>query len=446
MKILIVDDEDIIRVTLNDDLRDAGFKTTATDDPIPALKILANEYFDVVITDLKMIQMDGMTFLEKIKKKHPDTVVIMITAYGTIQTAVEAMKLGAYDYITKPFSSDELILNLNRIEKTIKLKQEIRELKKQLTDKYSFQKIVGKSKIMREIFDLLTNIAQTNTSVLITGETGTGKEMVANALHFMSSRKFKPYVKVSCAMFSKHLLENELFGHEKGAFTGAITSNKGRFELADGGTIFLDDVDDIPMDLQVKLLRAVQEREIERVGGTETKKIDVRIISASKYDLLGKVKKGEFRDDLFYRLNVVPVLLPPLRERKEDIPLLIKSFVKKLTKRQIEFPKHVMNSLMNYQWPGNVRELENLIERLIITSPGNRIEFDQLPQEIFFEDDCIAKANIEEKSFNKIIEDAEINMIKQALKITNGNKSKAAKILKLKPSTFRSKIEKYNIE
>lgn len=446
MRVLIVDDEESLRISLSDDLKDAGFEVESTVNPLPALELLKKNHFEVVVTDLKMSEMDGINFLKIIKEKYSEIFVILITAYGTVQTAVEAMKLGAYDYITKPFSSDELILTIDRIKEKIELKQEIRDLKEQLSDRFSFQKIVGKSKVMREIFDLLTTVAQANTSVLITGETGTGKEMVANALHFISPRKFKPHIKVSCAMFSKHLLENELFGHEKGAFTGAYTSKKGRFEMADGGTIFLDDVDDIPLDLQVKLLRTIQEREIERLGGAETKKIDVRIISASKYDLLSKVKKGEFRDDLYYRLNVVPVLLPPLRERKEDIPLLIESFIKKFTDRHIEFPKVVMTALMNYQWPGNIRELENLIERLIITTPGNRISFSQLPQEIFFEDDSIAKVNIEEKSFTKNIEDCEISMIKQAMQITNGNKLKAATILKLKPSTLRSKIDKFNIK
>ncbi|HDZ25161.1 MAG TPA: sigma-54-dependent Fis family transcriptional regulator, partial [Candidatus Aminicenantes bacterium] len=349
MKILIVEDEDILRISIGDDLKEEGFDVSLSKSPILALDLLAKEEFEVALVDYKMPEMNGIELLKKIKERQPDCTVIIMTAFGTIQTAVEAMRLGAYDYITKPFSNEELVLAIERIVEVQSLKRENIELKEQLKERHSFHELIGKSKSMQEIYDLSSMVANSDSTVLITGETGTGKEMVADAIHYTGLRQDSPYIKVSCALFSKDILESELFGHEKGAFTGAIAEKKGRFEIADRGTIFLDDVDDIPLELQVKLLRVLQQFEFERVGGTETIKVDVRIIAASKANLLEKIKKGEFREDLYYRLNVVPIHLPPLKERKEDIPLLIDVFVEKYSSNiPMQIPNQVMDYLLNY--------------------------------------------------------------------------------------------------
>ena len=369
-----------------------------------------------------------------------------MTAYGTIQNAVEAMKIGAYDFITKPFSNKELILTLNRIAEFLTLKKENIELKEKLRERHSFHNIIGKSKPMKQIFDLLEIVAHSDSSILITGETGTGKEMVADAIHYAGIMQNRPYIKVSCALLSKDILESELFGHERGAFTGAMNDKKGRFELADGGTIFLDDVDDIPLTLQVKLLRVLQHKEFELVGGTETIKVDVRVLAASKENLLEKVKKGEFREDLYYRLNVVPIYIAPLRERKEDIPLLLEAFAEKYaSEKKMKITKRALDFLFNYSWPGNVRELKNLVERLALTAHGKDITPSLLPSEIMCQDIYPEEIKTDGNAFDDIMNSTELNLLKQALDMTGGNKARAARLLKLKPSTFRSKIEKYDL-
>ena len=446
MKILVVEDEDILRISIRDDLKEAGFKVAVFRTPIPALSILETEKFDVAIVDYKMPEMDGITLLQKVKQKQPDCVVIVISAFGTIQTAVEAMKRGAYDYLTKPFSNEELILMMRRIEEVFFLKKENIELKEQLIEQHGYHRLIGKSKPMRQIFNLLEIVAHSDSTVLITGETGSGKEMVADAIHYLGPRKNNPYVKVSCALFSREILESELFGHEQGAFTGAIREKKGRFERADKGTLFLDDVDDIPLDIQVKLLRALQHGEFERVGGSETRMVNVRVIAASKANLLEKARRGEFREDLYYRLNVVPIELPPLRERKEDLPLFIEAFTKKYAKgKDISISSQAMNLFINYRWPGNVRELENIIERLALIAPGATIMPAHLPPEMFHENIFPAVAWKEGRSFDEVMKENEIKLIKTALDMVGGNKSRAARFLKLKPSTLRSKIEKFNL-
>ncbi|HEB34472.1 hypothetical protein LCGC14_0797080 [marine sediment metagenome] len=446
MKILIVEDEDILRISIGDDLKEEGFDVSLSKSPILALDLLAKEEFEVALVDYKMPEMNGIELLKKIKERQPDCTVIIMTAFGTIQTAVEAMRLGAYDYITKPFSNEELVLAIERIVEVQSLKRENIELKEQLKERHSFHELIGKSKSMQEIYDLSSMVANSDSTVLITGETGTGKEMVADAIHYTGLRQDSPYIKVSCALFSKDILESELFGHEKGAFTGAIAEKKGRFEIADRGTIFLDDVDDIPLELQVKLLRVLQQFEFERVGGTETIKVDVRIIAASKANLLEKIKKGEFREDLYYRLNVVPIHLPPLKERKEDIPLLIDVFVEKYSSNiPMQIPNQVMDYLLNYGWPGNVRELENLIERLASTAPDGNITTSQLPPEIIWEEICPQEECLDGSCYDEVMKRTEINLIKSALEMSGGNKAKAARLLKLKSSTLRSKIEKYKL-
>ncbi len=443
MKILVVEDEDILRISIGDDLKDAGFEVSLSKSPLLALDLLEEE-FEVAIVDYKMPEMNGIELLKKIKERQNRCEVIIMTAFGTIQTAVEAMKLGAYDYVTKPFSNEELVLTIERIAEVQNLKRENIELKEQLKKRQGFHKLIGKSKFMQQVYDLISTVAHSDSTVLITGETGVGKEMVADAIRNTGSRKSGPYIKVSCAVFSKDVLESELFGHEKGAFTGAFTKKKGRFELADGGTIFLDDVDDIPLEIQVKLLRVLQHNEFERVGGTETIKVNVRVLASSKKNLLEIVKKKEFREDLYYRLNVVPIYLPPLRERKEDIPLLIEAFNEKYnSSNTFIISKKAMDYLLNYSWPGNVRELENLIERFTITVQGKNITPSHLPPEIIWGEICPDEVRLDEGCFDEIIKKTEINLIRQALKIAGGNKTKAAELLKLKPSTLRSKIGKY---
>ncbi|MFQ6109965.1 MAG: sigma-54-dependent transcriptional regulator, partial [Candidatus Aminicenantales bacterium] len=440
MKVLVVEDEDILRISIGDDLKEAGFEVSLSKSPLLALDLLEKEEFDVALIDYKMPEMNGLELLKRVKHEEPDCVVIIMTAFGTIQTAVEAMKLGAYDYITKPFSNEELILILNRIAEVQSLRRENIELKEKLKERHSFHKLIGKSKPMQKIYDLLAQVANSDSTVLITGETGTGKEMVADAIHYTGMRQDRPYIKVSCALFSKDILESELFGHEKGAFTGAVEEKKGRFQLAHTGTLFLDDVDDIPLELQVKLLRVLQHNEFERVGGTETLKVDVRIIAASKADLLDKVKREEFREDLYYRLNVVPIHLPPLRERKEDIPLLIDSFIEKYSSgKRMRITNQAMEHLLDYSWPGNVRELENLIERLALTAEKSEITTSQLPHEIVYEEILPRAMSVDGSSFKDIIKQTEINLIQRALGMAGGNKFKAARLLKLKPSTLRSK-------
>lgn len=446
MKILVVEDEDILRISIGDDLKEEGFEVSLSKSPLLALDLLEKEEFEVALVDYKMPGMNGIELLKKIKERQPDCAVIIMTAFGTIQTAVEAMRLGAYDYITKPFSNEELILTIKRIVEVQSLKKENIKLKEQLKERYNFHKLIGKSKSMQQVYDLSSIVANSDSTVLITGETGTGKEMVADAIHYTGLRQDNPYIKVSCALFSRDILESELFGHEKGAFTGAITDKKGRFEIADRGTIFLDDVDDIPLELQVKLLRVLQQFEFERVGGTETIKVDVRVIAASKANLLEKIKKGEFREDFYYRLNVVPIHLPPLKERKEDIPLLIDAFIMKYSSnRSMEISNQAMDYLLNYGWPGNVRELENLIERLALTVPDGNVIRSQLPPEIIWEEICPQEECLDGSCYDEVMKRTEINLIKRSLEMSGGNKAKAARLLKLKPSTLSSKIEKYKL-
>ncbi|HBO85104.1 MAG: hypothetical protein A2073_00550 [Deltaproteobacteria bacterium GWC2_42_11] len=492
MRILIIEDEKIKRITLTDALLKAGYDVAAFDRPSDALTAFKEMDFDVVVTDLRLPQMGGLELVEKIKGMRPDTEVIIMTAYATIDTAVKAMKLGAYDYITKPFSSEELILILERLKEFKNVVNENIKLKKQISSQYSFGNIIGKSKGMQEVFELIDTVAARDTTILIIGESGTGKEMIANAVHHNSLRKNKPLIKLSCAALTETLLESELFGHEKGAFTGAIKERKGRFELAHDGTIFLDDVDDIPLSMQPKLLRVLQEREFERVGGTKTIKVDIRVICATKQDLMIKVKEGRFREDLFYRLNIVPVKLPPLRERIEDTPLLCEHFLKRYCKLNEKkfFTAEAMKGLMDYDWPGNVRELENIIERVITVSKRDEITLQELPDTIIpssqrvcdrhkeLEDmiervmmavskqDEITLKNLpdtliplsqgvcdrhlegvidKKKSFDDIIIGLEKRLLSIALERANGNKSEAARLLKMKRETFRDKIEKYGL-
>lgn len=446
MKILIVEDEDILRISIGDDLRENGFQVSMSKSPLIALNILKKEQFNAALVDLKMPDMNGIELLKRIRQIQPECSVVIMTAFGTIQTAVEAIKLGAYDFVTKPFSNEELIINLHRIKNIQSLKNENIELKRRLKKRHGFHNLIGKSKPMQEVFDLISIVAESTSSVLITGATGTGKEVVADAIHYSGPRQDKNYIKVSCALLSRDVLESELFGHVKGAFTGAHSDKKGRFELTDKGTIFLDDVDDIPFPLQVKLLRILQNNQFERVGDAKTITVDVRVIAASKLNLLEKIKTGEFREDLYYRLNVVPVNLPSLQERKDDIPLLIDAFAKKYSReKDLEISKEALDCLLSYNWPGNVRELENLVERLVLISQGEKITCSHLPVEIICRRFDSEEINIDKSSYENIIRLTEINLIEKALAKTGGNKALAARVLKLKPSTLKSKIDKFKL-
>ena len=446
IKILVVDDEKIKLITLVDALKMENYDVDSCEDGRTALEKIKKQEYDIVITDLKLPEFDGMEILKEVKKNHPDTEVIIMTAYGTIESAVSAMKIGAHDYITKPFSTDELLLKVGRLVRYKEIIEENKLLHDELEERYKLVNIIGKNKKMQDVYNLINIVAPLDSTVLISGESGTGKELVAHAIHHLSLRKSKPFIRVSCASLPETLLESELFGHEKGAFTGAIYSKKGRFELANTGTIFLDDVDDMSSSVQVKLLRVLQEREFERVGGTETIKVDVRIISASKKDLSIEIKNGKFREDLFYRLNVINIHLPPLRDRKDDIKLLIEQFIKKYsnkTNKKIKgVSENALSLILNYNWPGNVRELENVIERAIILTDGDYIREEHLPG---FISQPVSELQEQGFSISQAKSEAEKRQIIKALEESQGKKTEAAKKLGISRKTLWQKVKLYNI-
>jgi len=448
MKIIVIDDERIKRVTLADALTKAGHPVEAFESPFIALSYFEQWGADVIVTDIRMKGIDGIEVLKRVKKINPNTSVIMMTAYGTVDSAVQAMKLGAHDYITKPFSSERLILVIEKLEKVKELLEENVALKKQLQERFSFHNLVGKSKVMQELYGQIETIAKTEATVLIEGESGTGKELVANAIHYNSNRKLSPFIKLSCAVLNESLLESELFGHEKGAFTGAYKEKKGKFELANEGTLFLDDVDDIPLSFQVKLLRVLQEQEFERVGGNKSIKVNVRLICATKSDLWQLVTKGKFREDLYYRLKVVPIKLPPLRERREDIPLLIDHFISEFEKPQLRFSPEAIGVLMGLNYSGNVRELKNIIQRIITLARDEVITEDMIPEDVKNTKTGLGLFNsndIEIYPLDKILEDIETQALKWAFDKAQGNQTKAAEILHIKRTTLHDKMKKYGL-
>ncbi|MBN1550009.1 sigma-54-dependent Fis family transcriptional regulator [bacterium] len=442
IKCLVIEDDDLMQGMLKEALSENYISVTLAETGDQGWALFQEEPFDLVITDFKLPGMDGLTILEHIKSKAPETMVILITGYGTIEGAVKAMKLGAFDYLTKPFLSEELIYLVQKALEFQNLREENRRLKKELLDHYAIENIIGKSKPMQDIFRLIEVVAPTPTSVLIQGESGTGKERIAEAIHHLSDRKNKPLIKVSCAALPENLLESELFGHEKGAFTNAIQKKLGRFEMAHQGSIFLDDVDDMHPGVQMKLLRVLQEREVVRVGGTETISVNVRLIAATKKDLKLKIADGSFRDDLYYRLNVVPIVLPPLKERVEDIPLLIQYFTEKFCTRctkTLSFTESAMNALLNYPWPGNIRELENTIERIVTVSQKARIDVSDLPENF------TSKPKWKPQSIKSAVAEIELNHIQKVLKMTAGHKKKAAEILGITPKTLWVKMKELGI-
>jgi two-component system NtrC family response regulator len=449
--ILIVDDERNYLVLLEALLGPEGYEIMTADNAYDALSLVREADLDLLITDMKMPRMDGMELLDECKRIKSDLPVIMMTAYGTIEMAVEAMKKHAYDYITKPFQNEQLKLTVKKALENYRLIKENRLLSQALSDRFKHGNMIGKSKSMQKVYDIVDKVAQSKASVLITGPSGTGKELIAKALHYGSPRKNRPFVSINCGALTETLLESELFGHERGAFTGAVAMKKGRFELADEGTLFLDEVGDMPPSLQVKLLRVVQEMEFVRVGGTRTIRVDVRVISASNRNIKEDVARGTFREDLFYRLNVIHIEVPPLRERIDDIPLLVRHFIEKYRdeqgKKAIELSPEVWKAIYAYPWPGNVRELENTIERAVVLNSGGVITPEDLPEEL-----SGAEAEFDVESFippgvplPSALERIEERLIRRALVQCNNVQSHAASMLGITKSLIQHKMKKYNI-
>lgn len=454
-RILVVDDEESIREFLEIMLRKEGYEVTVAEDGQKGLDIIKKKSFDLVISDLQMPNMTGLELLKNVKDQYPDMLFMMITAFGTTETAVEAMKLGAYDYITKPFKIDEVRIVIANALRSRNLEVENRTLKKELGKEYSFQNLVGNSEAMHRIYEMIKRVSGTPTNVLITGDSGTGKEMVAKAIHFNGPLKDKPFVTVNCGAIPESLMESEMFGHKKGSFTGAVADKSGLFEVADGGTLFLDEVGELPLTIQVKLLRAIQERVIRRVGGTEDTKIEVRLMAATNRDLEDMVKKGTFRQDLFYRLNVINIKTPGLRERPEDIPALANHFLKKYNDRLGKtiggISAEAMDILKKYDYPGNVRELENIIERTVALEGGATILPESLPPFVNTPSGrklaSTHEIQITEEGLDldKVMGQIEKELLVKAIHAAGGVKKKAAKLLNITFRSMRYRVEKYSL-
>ena len=447
--LLIVDDEQGQREILSGYLKKKGYTVYTASSGTEGIQSVKNYPIDIIISDFKMPDKTGIEVLEAVKSINPEISFVMVTAFGTIENAVKAMRLGAYDYLAKPIDLDELDILLERIIEHKNLKSENQYLKQQLEERFKISSIISQSPRMEEAVNLAARVAESKATVLITGENGTGKEVLAKAIHFISPRKNNPFIAVNIPALSENLMESEIFGHERGAFTGADKMKKGRFELAYKGTIFLDEIGDVPLPMQVKLLRVLQEQQIERVGGTETIPIDVRIIAATNQDLEKKIKEGTFREDLFYRLNIVAIKIPPLRERKEDILPLIEFFLLKYAnenkKETFTISKEAVDQLMKYSYPGNVRELENSIERAVVLARGNTLTQNDLPMSIkgFIREEVseLTEGNLVEK-----VEALERKLILNALTKSNGNQTQAGKLLGLTERNLRYKLQKYGIK
>ena len=450
-KILIVDDEINIRFVLSAMLKKEGYAVASAADGLEALQILKTGRIDVVVTDLKMPHLDGMGLLNRITEQFPEVPVIIITAYGTVATAVEALKKGALDYITKPFELDDLKHVISKAVKTRTLKESELFLPPEEIERAG---IIGASNAMLKIFDAIKRVAPTTTTILITGETGTGKELVADAIHYNSPRRNNPLIKINCAAIAPTLFESELFGHEKGSFTGATITKPGKLEIAHKGTLFLDEVGEIPREIQVKLLRVIQNQEFERVGGLQSIKVDVRIFTATNKNLLQDVRDGRFREDLYYRLNVFPIVVPPLRERREDILPLVDYFVDKFNKKldiAVTVDGEVKEMLSRYEWPGNIRELENLMERMMLMARSKRLTLSEIPAEFMgrIENSAASSGNEDKKPFKDFLrshmEDVERQMIIRCLEESGSNVTKAAKMMGLSRKGLQIKMIKYNL-
>lgn len=452
LTIMVVEDNDAMRLGMAESLRRENYIVHEFCSGREALVRLNDIRPQLIITDLKMEPIDGLMLLRQVKSLNPAIEIMMISAYGTIEIAVQAMKEGAADFLTKPFSPEELRIRVKKVVEKIseREKRELLEEENQILQEIintPYEEIIGQSPEMKKVFSIIERVASQDSTVLIEGESGTGKELVARAIHRQSQRADKPFIKVNCGALNENLLESELFGHEKGSFTGAIRQKRGRFELANEGTLFLDEIGDISPTMQVKLLRVIQEQEFERVGGEQTIKVDVRIISATNKNLVELIKNGLFREDLYYRLSVIPIKLPSLRERKSDIPLLANFFLQKILKNKPGLKKTIPSKSMSlfteYSWPGNIRELENLIERLVVISPAEEIEPELVAQQLGRT--VVSPNRYDEGSLDQTLSDYEKNLILQALKQAGGIKNKAAKLLGIRTSTLYYKMEKYGI-
>ena len=452
--ILVVDDEKNYLLVLSAVLEEEGYEVLTAKSGPEALEIQKSSDLDLILTDMKMPAMDGIELLENIKALDPDLPVIMMTAHGTVDKAVEAMQKGAYSYILKPFDNERLTIYVKKAVSLFQIVKENRQLRETVESQYRFGNFIGKSKPMRDVFEMIRKVAPSNATVLIEGESGTGKELVAKSIHFNSPRRDKSFIAVNCSALAESLLESELFGHEKGAFTGAVARKKGRFELADHGTLFLDEIGELSQNLQIKLLRVLQERTFELVGGTRSITADIRVIAATNKTLKEEMISGRFREDLFYRLNVVRIGLPPLKQRKEDIRLLVNHFIDKYApERKVDIPvkgvdQEVDRLFFNYSWPGNVRELENLIERVMILSPNDTIQVADLP--MYFKDNVHNALHLEgipsDASLYETLATIEKAMIERALKMADNVQAHAAAMLGIGKSGLNQKIKKYNLD
>ncbi|MGV8078652.1 MAG: sigma-54-dependent transcriptional regulator [Syntrophales bacterium] len=450
-RILIAEDDDVSRQNLKELLEESGYEAVAYPDGKEAMDAYVTDRFDLILTDLRMPRVDGLELLSFVKEINPDALVILITGYGTVNTAVDAMKMGAFDYITKPIREDRLKISVNRALSFHKLKEENVVLRDHLKEKFDLGKLIGYSETMKKVFEKIQKVSATDSTILIHGESGTGKELAARAIHFNSDRKEAPLVPVNCGAIPEDLLESELFGHEKGAFTGAIRTRIGRFELAQGGTIFLDEIGDMSQALQVKVLRVIQEKQYERIGGVRTFNADVRIIAATNQDLELAVAEKRFREDLFYRINVIPIYLPPLRERGLDVAILANFFLKKFNKQNKKtvnrFSSETIQALLEYPWPGNVRELENLVEMLVVMKDSGEVLLSDLPEKI-----ATRRGRIEQVysvdfpdegvNFNDMVIQFEKDLLLKALEKSGGVKNRAAKLLNLNRTTLVEKLKR----
>jgi two-component system NtrC family response regulator len=448
-RILVVDDDESLRRVTQVQLEQEGYEVATAPNATEALAALEKAPYDLVITDLKMPGLTGVDLLRRVRQDYPEILVIVVTAYGTVESAVEAMKLGAYDYLTKPVNPDALRLMVGRALEHLRLREEVRLLRSSLDEKYGFESIIGRAPALLYVLDSAARAAQSDATVLIRGETGTGKELLAKGIHLNSRRRERPFVTINCAAIPRDLLESELFGHVKGAFTGAVTHRKGKIELAEGGTVFLDEIGDVAPELQVKLLRLIQEREIEKLGLGQTVKVDVRIIAATHRNLAAMVEDGAFREDLYYRLNVIPLEVPPLRERPEDIPDLVRHFFER-SKRQharddIELPDALLPYFTAYGWPGNVRELENVVERLVVLTRGRTITVDDLPEALRRQRPALDSLHLELPPQGISLEAVERELILRALEKFNWNQTQAARYLDLSRKTLIYRMEKYGL-
>ncbi len=449
-RLLIVEDEPLLRITMADALRKEGWTVDVAEDGVKGAALFEQHLHDVVLSDLVMPKLGGMELLKRIKALQPETTVLIITAHGTVDRAVEAMREGASDFITKPFSMAQLVVRISNVCSVRILREQNVRLQEQLEQRHSFSSIIGRSKGMQEVFELIRLVADSDASVLIHGESGTGKEMVASAIHFNSSRRAKPYIRVSCASLPESLIESELFGYEKGAFTGASERRIGRFEAASSGTLFLDEIGELPLSFQVKLLRVLQERQIERLGSNRPIDVDVRFVSASLRPLEEEIAAGRFREDLYFRVNTVAIHLPPLRDRREDISLLAHAFLVEFSRerqRDIEgFSDQVLELFEDHAWPGNVRELRNVVERAVLFCRGKLITVDELPVALRGEDSQTerpAKARVE--PIQRAVERAEVEAIRAALQSTDGRRAEAAELLGISRKTLWEKIKNLEI-